>query len=62
VTTASSNPRGTSFIGDYIDVDGVAGPFDVHATWTDRRTVATSAGSAANDVLTAKRLVPPGQQ
>ncbi len=59
VTTASSNPRGTNFIGDYIDIDGVRGPFQVYAVWTDRRTVATSAGSVANDVHTAERLMPP---
>jgi hypothetical protein len=59
VTTASSNPRGTSFIGDYIDIDGESGPFNMHAVWTDRRSVATSASSAANDVLTAERLMPP---
>ena len=59
VTTASSNPRGTSFIGDYIDIDGESGPFKIHAVWTDRRSVATSAGSVANDVFTAERLMPP---
>jgi hypothetical protein len=59
VTTASSNPRGTSFIGDYIDIDGESGPFKIHAVWTDRRSVASSAPSAANDVFTAERLMPP---
>ncbi len=53
VTTATSNPRSTTFIGNYIGIDG--GQFRVHAVWTDPRSVATSAGSAANDVFTAFR-------
>ncbi len=59
VTTASSNPTGTSFVGDYIGIDGARGPMQVHAVWTDRRAVATSASSAGNDVFTAERLMPP---
>ena len=55
VTTESSNPRGTNFIGDYIDIDGAQGPMKIHAVWTDRRSVLTSADSVANDVFTAER-------
>lgn len=58
-STASSNPRGTNFVGDYIDVDGARGPFQIYAVWTDRRTVSPSATSAGNDVVTARRLVSP---
>lgn len=54
VTTASSNPRGTRFIGDYIDIDGSRGK--IRAVWTDRRSVSTTASSAANDVFTAERV------
>src|SRR5437867_412944 len=51
VTTASSNPQPVGFIGDYIDLDGASGPFQVQAVWTDRRDTTTR-----NDVYTAKRL------
>jgi hypothetical protein len=54
VTTKSSNPRGTRFIGDYIDIRGARE--EVHTVWTDRRSVATTASSAANKVFTARRL------
>ncbi len=59
VTTTASNPRGTNFVGDYIDIDGASGAMKVHAVWTDRRNVVSPIGSAGNDVFTARRLMPP---
>jgi hypothetical protein len=58
VTTASSNPTGTNFIGDYNDLDQAGGAQNVHAVWTDRRNVTSPVGSRGNDVFTARKRGP----